>query len=151
MASPCEIPAGVRGTLNSPVILNRAAVKNPVNRTASVTLRDPSLALRMTAGFWEPSRTPCREYHFRACFATARKAARLRKLRPALFRDACRGDPCGRPFLPASDRGQHTGDHKGRPYAAVSVSPQGRGWKNAVGSLFVKYSKRLPGGAMSVS
>ena len=32
------------------VILKRSALKNPVNRAPSVTLRDPSLALRMTGG-----------------------------------------------------------------------------------------------------
>ena len=36
---------------NPPVIRNRAAVKDPVNRTPSVAIRDPSLALRMTVGF----------------------------------------------------------------------------------------------------
>ena len=33
------------------VILRSEATKNPVNRTRSVTIRDPSLALRMTACF----------------------------------------------------------------------------------------------------
>ena len=40
-----------RGSPNFTVILKRSALKNPVNRTPSVTLRDPSLALRMTAFF----------------------------------------------------------------------------------------------------
>ena len=43
---------GVGKIENHPVILNRAAVKDPVNRIFSVTIRDPSLALRMTGWFW---------------------------------------------------------------------------------------------------
>ena len=41
-------PAPPTDLSRSPVILNRGAVKNPVNRTKSVTIRDPSLILRMT-------------------------------------------------------------------------------------------------------
>ena len=40
-----------------------------MNRTPRVTI-------------WDPSLTPCRDCRLRACSATARKAARLRKLRP---------------------------------------------------------------------
>ena len=53
-----------------PFILSEA--KDPVNRTHSSTGRDPLL-------------TPCRNCRLRACFATARKAARLRKLRAAFL------------------------------------------------------------------
>ena len=56
-----------RGSPNFTVILKRSALKNPVSRAPSVTLRDPSLTLRMTAYFLRQKRRDCgqsRLFHY---------------------------------------------------------------------------------------